>query len=311
MAIAQVSRRRRSVLHADALRLPVIAAAGVFASSVSQRNIVVRPGVPLPGNRPAHLNMIVTRIGSLLSLSHSEGARCGQLASGSGMMSGVDTANLVLSYFRTLIWPFIVAMALILFRVPITALLGGIEEFEGFGIKLRVNQQVSRASADAQGALSSKTPQRTGGGRLRLLVIVAPNMRQAMLFTGTLLPGLPRSAPPQDRMRGAVERLDSVIVAVLAATAGHDDNDPEELGWPRLDADDVERYMVALTGWAGWGRIVSARNILMVGLVAVCGKRGKAVGIEEANYFEDVANLAIEALSTMVALVGGSVQDRR
>lgn len=112
-------------------------------------------------------------------------------------------------------------------------------------------------------------------------------------------------------MRRAVERLESVIVAVLAATAGHEYNDREELSWPRLAADDVERYMVALTGWTGWGKIISAHNILRVGLAAVCGKRGRAVGIVEANHFEDVANLAIEALRTMVARLDGSAQEVR
>lgn len=113
------------------------------------------------------------------------------------MMSGMETANLVLSYLKVLVWPFVVAMALVLFRVPIAALLTGIEEFDGFGIKVRINRQVSRASADALEALSSKEPVKIGDGRLRLLVIIAPNMRRALLFTETLLSGLPRSAPPQ------------------------------------------------------------------------------------------------------------------
>lgn len=71
-------------------------------------------------------------------------------------------ADQVLAYLRVLVWPTIVAIALVLFRDPIRGLLSGLEEFEGFGIKTKIRSRVAQAARDSANALATSPVIRTG-----------------------------------------------------------------------------------------------------------------------------------------------------
>jgi hypothetical protein len=119
---------------------------------------------------------------------------------------------------KALTWPLIVAVALIMFQDPIRGILGGIEEFEGFGIKAKIRRQVSQAAQDSRAALARSRVERVGSGPTTVIFIVAANMQAALRFSPNVV--REASSPPTDplpRMRQVVQRLDAAIIAVLVA----------------------------------------------------------------------------------------------
>jgi hypothetical protein len=218
------------------------------------------------------------------------------------MMSGMNTADQVLAYLKVLVWPVIVAFALVLFRDPIRALLGGIEEFEGFGFKAKIRRQVTQAASDSEAVLAGSPIERTSDGQvgIRALLIISVNMRNALNFGSRLVPRPGDSTTDQlQRMRQIVDRLDTIIIAVLAATTS-DDSVEVTPRTPRMNGPDIERYMVAITGWAGWHGVIEARDILRSTLATLCGKRGQAVQPAEVILFVTAADHAFRHWRTLV-----------
>lgn len=218
-------------------------------------------------------------------------------------MAGMQTADLVLSYLKVLVWPLIVLVAIVLFRNPIRALLGGLEEFEGFGIKAKINRQVVQAAADSRAALENEPIEKIADDPPILLANIAPNMGIAVEFSSTLITEPSSSMTGPEKMRQAVERLDTAITAVLVVTivpdSGQQESSPRS--WPKRTAPEIERYMAALTGWTGWRGIVDASDILRGGLAGLCGKRAEAVSVEAVTLFVEASN---EALTQLYRLVG-------
>jgi hypothetical protein len=190
-------------------------------------------------------------------------------------MSGMNTADQVLAYLRVLVWPVIVAGALLLFRRPIGRLLDRIEGLEGFGIKAQMRSQVTKAAADSEAALAESPIRRVPN--ITPAVVVVLNMQGVLSLSPRLYPSIP-GATGKQRMQWIVDRLETGIIAVLvAASLGVSTGvkDPADRPpWPEMTAADIERYMTAVTGVSGWRGVIEARNMLRVGLSSVCGKAG-------------------------------------
>jgi hypothetical protein len=216
-------------------------------------------------------------------------------------------ADQVLAYLKVLVWPTIVVFALVLFRDPIKRLLGGLEEFEGFGIKAKIRSRVTQAAADSAKALAASPIERRREHPPRIVFIIGPFMQRAWQFSPSLVPETgPAVTDPLQRMRMAFERLDTAIIAVLVATAVPE-QDQEHSTLSRaggrslvMSPTGVEVYMLNLTGYSGWKGVIETRDILRRTLASICGKNSKALTPTEANYFDSVV---FEASSHLARLV--------
>jgi len=103
-------------------------------------------------------------------------------------MLGMTTADQVLTYLKVLVWPTIVVLALVLFRDPIRKLLGNIEEFEGFGVKAKIRQQVDQATRDAETVLAASPAAKVADRPTRALSTIARNMQSALEFSFSITP---------------------------------------------------------------------------------------------------------------------------
>jgi hypothetical protein len=193
----------------------------------------------------------------------------------------VADADLVLAYIKALAWPAIVVVVLILFRNPLKALLGAIEEFEGFGVRAKIGQRITQAATEAEQCLAhdpphdiSRTPAYRGGPDGRRWIgarEAASRMKIAVKFTTSTGAGVePQSV---ERMRISVDALDTAVNAVLVVIATS--------GWrPLHDAEQysfilaawIEDQLVDLTGFSGWNGIIRSRNILRNAVSAICGQ---------------------------------------
>jgi hypothetical protein len=221
----------------------------------------------------------------------------------------MTVADQVLSYIKALAWPAITILALVMFRDPIRGLLGGIEEFEGFGIKAKVRQRVSQAAQDAEAALGGSNVTRVSTSPTRIYFRVADNMQAALRFSTNVADYA--SIPPDDplqRMKQVIERLDTAIIAVLVVTALPDPNQTIKPAWRGTAPLSVEAYMIELTGYAGWMGVIEVRDILRGCLASLCGKKGRAVTSDEANRFTSVGWAALRQLTVLVDAVASSVQ---
>jgi hypothetical protein len=221
-------------------------------------------------------------------------------------MSGMTVADQILAYLKVLVWPIVVTLVLVLFREPIAGILNGLEEFEGFGVKAKVRRQVTQAARDSKAALERspiiKVSDNPIGGSLYIIGI---HMLNALRFSSNLVPESGSLTRQLQRMRLAVQRLDTAIIAVLVATAvqpssaNRPDHTSETL-WRDMTPNGVELYMIDLTGFAGWRGVIETRDLLSGSLVLVCGKSAEALTPEEADLFVTTAQQALGQLSTLV-----------
>lgn len=219
-------------------------------------------------------------------------------------------ADLVLAYIKALAWPTIVVVVLILFRSPLKALLGAIEEFEGFGVRAKIGQRLTQAATAAEQSLAQDPPHdlsRTlayrGGPDGRHWIgarETASRMEIAMKFTNSSGEGV--AAHSVERMRISVDALDMAVNAVLVVVATS--------GWPSLpDAEQhrfilatwIENQLVDLTGFSGWAGIIRSRNILRGALSAVCGKAARRVSPQEVITIINAAESAHDRLRRLVS----------
>jgi len=224
-------------------------------------------------------------------------------------------ADQVLAYLRALAWPIVVLIAIVLFRDSIRRLLAGIEEFEGFGVKTKIRQQVKRGVKAAEDVLKDSPP-RTDATPGRLiapnLVFIISQAQEALTVSRALASSVPVAANDSlGRMRSALTQLDTAITAVLVifATAGTDDHRTRT--WVDSTPASVDLRLHDLTTVSGWKGVLDSRNALRSTLIVVCGSNGKAVSETESDRFRDAAVRALEQwyeLIRMAADVGRALQ---
>ena len=171
----------------------------------------------------------------------------------------MSNANLILSYIRALAWPVFALIALFLFRNPLRAMLGSIEEFEGFGVRAKIGQRMTQAASDVNRALDNNQIYQTGPPRrdwnaraAAFRMRVAINLRTAS------------SAPVRQtqRMKASIEALDMAVNAVLVVIATSDWRPfPLEESAP-IPLILIENQLSELTGFTGWSAIIRSRDIL-------------------------------------------------
>ena len=218
-------------------------------------------------------------------------------------------ANLVLSYMKTLVWPIIVITVLIIFRNPLKALLGAIEEFEGFGVRAKIGQRLTQAAADAEQALDQDPPYmesrhpanplRPTGRNWGGMRETASRMMVAVKFTTS--PGGTVDAHSVERMRRSVEALDVALNAVLVVVATSGWHIPVAEQSTVIRATWVESQLFDLTGFRGWGGIIRSRNILRNTLSSVCGKSTRRVSAREVIMIVGVADRTLNRLRQLVS----------
>jgi hypothetical protein len=217
----------------------------------------------------------------------------------------------VLAYLNVLVWPAIVVVALIVFRVPIGGILANLEEFEGFGIKAKVHRRVTQAAENSNSALMrSPIGRYRGPGLSIVLFVTARNMQKALEFSSSLMN---ESAPPGgqlQQMRRVVERLETAIVAVLVATAFPASDETSQIQ-VNMTPGSVDAYLFTLTGYTGWRGVVEARDILRRTLNTICGKSASSLESDDVRLFVLAGGRAFEQLEQLVNAVVNDVDVRR
>jgi hypothetical protein len=215
----------------------------------------------------------------------------------------MSTADVVLAYIKTLVWPAIVALALILFRDPIRGLLGGLEEFEGFGFKAKIRRQVTEAATGAKAALAGSPIEQLAAVRASQEVnaVEADDMKEALKLSSNLVHEPDASVTSQiQRMRLVVDQLNTAIIAVLAVIMVSQSTEGGPQPRPNMTAAGIEGYMAAHTGWAGWRGAIEARDILRGSVAMLCGKRGEAVEPAQVILFVTAGEDALQRWSTLI-----------
>src|SRR5450755_2062049 len=114
----------------------------------------------------------------------------------------MDVADQVLAYLRVLTWPVTVSLAIVLFRGSIRGLLGGVEEFEGFGVKAKIRQRVTDGTTAAEQALDGSPIGQAPMNQQRVaphLITVIPRVEEALTVSTQLAGEMP--GPPDDPLR--------------------------------------------------------------------------------------------------------------
>jgi hypothetical protein len=214
----------------------------------------------------------------------------------------LSEASLVLSYFKTLIWPAIVLVVIIVFRRPIGTLLGSIEEFEGFGVRAKIGHQLTQAAADAEQSLAQDqvkiaARRRTSNIDLRE---IASRMNMALELNWGV--PWPADANLVERMRAAVEALDRTVNAILVVvgTSGWRPPGFEGSAPAAIPVTVIADQLVILTGYSGWNGAVNSRNILRRGLAAICGKTARRIRPADAAAVIDAVVHTRERLRTLI-----------
>lgn len=223
-----------------------------------------------------------------------------------------DSAE-VLAFFKVLAWPFVVLVAILVFRRALRRLIEGIEEVEGFGVKARIRREVGEAADSANQALDRSRVER-GIRPAGAIVLVAVNMQRALRASHQLTPPEPAGDGRTRwvrQMRSRVAQLDTALVAVIVAAG----MDPERVGQLTVsgsdltvsgsDADALDRYMVTVTGVTGWKGVVEARNVLHVAVAGICAGSAPAVTSAYAAEFIGAGERAFGRLGRLVDEVMG------
>lgn len=225
----------------------------------------------------------------------------------------------VLAYLKVVAWPVTVVVVLVLFREAIRKVLGGLEEFDGFGIKARIRQQVADGIASAQDALDASpiglTPQgtptrggsprasaRPGGGAPAYVISRAQTALTVSSWLAKPDSGVgDRSA---DAMRAYLNWLDTAVTAVVTVFAAADLPDVESEAWADTTPRGLERRLSEVTGVTGWQGVVESRNVL-TGIVALsCGQVGSTVSRTDAGRFVRVVVRALDQWQQLVNEAG-------
>jgi hypothetical protein len=133
-------------------------------------------------------------------------------------------------------------------------------------------------------------------------------MQNALRFSSNFVPESGPLTRQLQRMRLAVQRLDTAIIAVLVATAvrpsqASGSGSTSEVLWRDMTPNGVELYMIDLTGFAGWRGIIETRDLLSGSLALVCGKSAEALTPEEADLFVTAGQQALQQLNRLVRSV--------
>ena len=226
------------------------------------------------------------------------------------MMCPVRVANEVLSYVRIIAWPTIAGLAIVLFRGAIRKLLSNIEEFEGFGVRAKIRQQVAKGTMTAEQALgrARSEPQQPADQRTTgMPVTVKVALRNALVFSEQLAGSVQnQSVQPLQEMKSSLNQLETSITAVLVVFAGNSGQLQAE-PWTDLSPAGIERYLTDITGVSGWRHVIECRNILRDTLLIVCDHGRNAVSPHDASWFWRVGQRA----SGTVAATGASSRRRR
>lgn len=192
----------------------------------------------------------------------------------------MSNANLILSYIRALAWPVFALIALFLFRNPLRAMLGSIEEFEGFGVRAKIGQRMTQAASDVNRALDNNQIYQTGPPRRDWNARAAAfRMRVAInLRTASSAPADENSI---ERMKASIEALDMAVNAVLVVIATSDWRPfPLEESAP-IPLILIENQLSELTGFTGWSAIIRSRDILRNAAGTICGKEARRLKSSE------------------------------
>lgn len=220
----------------------------------------------------------------------------------------MSISDQVLEYLKVVAWPATVAVALVLFREAIRKVLGGLEEFDGFGIKARIRQQVADGITSAQDALDASPIDFTPAGRAPAPVI---SRAQTALTVSSWLakpdPGVgDRSA---EAMRAYLNWLDTAVTAVVTVFAAADPGDVRGEAWADMTPRGIERQLSAITGVTGWQGVVESRNILR-GVVALLHDQGRGtVSQTDAGRFVRVVVRALGQWQQLVLEVSEVASD--
>jgi hypothetical protein len=233
----------------------------------------------------------------------------------------------ILAYLKVLAWPVTALAALVIFRVAIRGLLGGIQEFEGFGIKAKLGQQIASGIASAAAALAESpvavvTPtdhdhsphsRSLRSARGPSLPILAISQVQAALAVSSRLakPDPDVGDDTAEAMRSYLNWLDTAVTAVVSvlATSGQSRQD---LALPQSDdnlqadltAQRIERQFSALTGVSGWRGVIEARDTLRDTIAHVCGQGAAIVTRRDAHRFVTTVIHSLDHWQNLVREVG-------
>jgi hypothetical protein len=243
----------------------------------------------------------------------------------------MSIAGQVLAYLKILAWPATALVALMIFRVPVRSLLGGIQEFEGFGIKAKIGRQVASGVAAAAEALDespvspappansgqSSRPQparlQRGPGGPTLVVSQA----QAALTVSSRLakpdPGI--GDDTAEAMRSYLNWLDTAVTAVVTVLATADSyardlvpQEPDGEAQADLTSQRIERQFSEVTGVSGWRGVIESRDILRGTIVLVCGHGTAVVSQADARKFVAVIMRSLDQWQKLVKVSGEALR---
>jgi hypothetical protein len=235
----------------------------------------------------------------------------------------MSIAGQVLAYLKVLAWPVTALVALVIFRVAIRGVLGGIQEFEGFGIRAKIGREVASGIASAAEALAespvglaapanhNQPPGRTQRGPNEPIFVTS--QAQAALTVSSRLakpdPGI--GDDTTEAMRSYLNWLDTAVTAVMTVFVTADPRDqrlvpPEPAGEARADltSHSIERQFSEVTGVSGWRGVIESRDILRGTIVLVCGQGTRAVSQADARKFVAVVMRSLDQWQDLVKEAG-------
>jgi hypothetical protein len=216
-------------------------------------------------------------------------------------MADLSEANLVLSYFKTLIWPVIVLFAIIIFRRPVGTLLGSIEEVEGFGVRAKIGRRLTEAATGADQALLRDpirmVPSQGPRPNYTILREIAFRMDAALKLTWGHA-----DTNTVAGVRAAVDALNNTVNAILVVvgTSGWRPPGFEESAPGAVPITVIADQLVVLTEYSGWAGVINSRNILRRGVAAICGRAARRVRRDDAGRIIDAVNDTRRRLETLV-----------
>jgi len=137
----------------------------------------------------------------------------------------MSIASQVLAYVKVVTWPLTVVLALVLFRTAIRRLLSGVEEFEGFGIKAKIRQQVAdgidsanRALADSQVSIVPSAARRISLG-LTAIISKAESALRVSSWLARPDTGIGDDSP--EAMKSYLTWLDTAVTVLRISEIPH------------------------------------------------------------------------------------------
>jgi hypothetical protein len=235
----------------------------------------------------------------------------------------MSIAAQVLAYLKVLAWPVTALVALVVFRVAIRGVLGGIQEFEGFGIRARIGREVASGIASAAEALDESPvglaapanhnvpPGRTQRGPNESIFVTSQAQAALTVSSRLAKPDPSVGDDTAEAMRSYLSWLDTAVTAVVTVLATADPREqllvsPEPAGEARADLTShrIERQFGEATGVSGWQGVIESRDILRGTLVLVCGQATRAVSQADARKFVGVVMRSLDQWQDLVKQAG-------